>query len=185
MATLGGSSEGAVSTQYGGVGGITAAADPVYQAIGQARSPACSTEHSMYTRYSPAWIEHARARRLAEIKLRDVLASPTTPASSGLRLSCATALVPRAFAFALCQADCPVRGADAVPDVQQVVTLSGRTIRDEAQASPLLAQLAIERIDTLLAVVCPPAFNPLPVQHQAWYGIHTSAGGGCSQLTLR
>ena len=49
VATLGGSSEGAVSEQYGGVGGITAAADPVYQAIGQARSPACSAEHSVCT----------------------------------------------------------------------------------------------------------------------------------------
>lgn len=35
VATLGGSSEGAISSQYGGAGGITAAADPVYQAIGQ------------------------------------------------------------------------------------------------------------------------------------------------------
>ena len=33
------------------------------------------------------------------------------------------------------------------------MTISGRTIRNEAQASPLLAQLAIERVDTLLAQV--------------------------------
>lgn len=42
--------------------------------------------------------------------------------------------------------------------IWQVVTLSGRTIRDEAQASPLLAQLAIERIDALLAVVSPAQY---------------------------
>ena len=35
----------------------------------------------------------------------------------------------------------------------QVVTISGRTIRKEAQAQPELSEVAIERIDELLAKV--------------------------------
>ena len=91
--------EAALGEQYGGRGGATAAADPVYQAIGQV---------------ARMWPPQRALR------------PPPPP---------------------------PPAPRQTVGVLAQVVTISGRTIRNEAQASPLLAQLAIERIDALLAQV--------------------------------
>ena len=42
---------------------------------------------------------------------------------------------------------------DIITSHMQVVTISGRTIRPEAQASPAAAEAAIQHIDALLSIL--------------------------------
>ena len=67
------------------------------------------------------------------------------------RLSCHAHWVPRLSLYPVDSGGC---GHSRVHIVLQVITISGRTIRKEAQASPKYAQAAIDCIEKLLAA-CP------------------------------